>query len=208
MIKKDEGIILNVIPFSDTDAILSIYSQNHGKKSFIVKGGLSNKSKKRPYMQVGYWVEFIFYEKATRELQKITDIHLIYLFKELNSSPIKNCLFMTMIELFRETVREEETPDKHLYHFFINYIIQLENTQNPWKIWLEFHEFLLAQIGYGGNIIQEPSFEYSHIYCPSIFFLQKVQKIYNEYSKHIENFKIPKSFEVLRQLVRIDTSLL
>lgn len=201
MIKKDEGVILRVTPFSESDAILTIYTKNHGKKSFFVKGGLSLKSKKRPFLKEGYWVEFVFYDKPTRELQKITDLHLIQFFIELHTNPIKNCLVLCMIEIFREVVQEEEICDKNLYQFLIQYITQIEgSSNNVFKLWLNFHEELLTKIGYGMEV-QEPSANYFNHQNYFHLFVQNCYKIYNEFSKNIESFKIPKSFDVLRQLI-------
>jgi DNA repair protein RecO (recombination protein O) len=199
MIKKDEGLILRVTPFSESDAIVSIYTKNHGKKSFFVKAGLSHKSKKRPFLQEGYWVEFVFYERTTRELQKITDIHLIQLFIELTTHPIKNCLLLCMIELFREVVREEEIPDEDLYQFLTQYIISMDASSNVFEVWLNFHEDLLTKIGYGTRV-EEPLPNYVHqdFYHS---FIKTSYQAYNEFSKNIDNFKIPKSFEVLKQLI-------
>ncbi len=200
MIKKDEGLILRVIPFSESDAILSIYSKNHGKKSFFVKGGLSNKSKKRPFLKEGYWVEYVFYDKSTRELQKITDIHLVQFFMELSTNPIKNCLFLCILEIFREVVKEEEVCDEDLYQFLIHYVKEMESTEKIFELWLNFHEELLAKIGYGVDV-QEPIFNPYHQDYFIHQFMQMAYKIYNEFSKNIDNFKIPKSFEVLKQLI-------
>jgi DNA repair protein RecO (recombination protein O) len=152
MIKKDEGLILRVTPFSESDAIITIYTQNHGKKSFFVKGGLSNKSKKRPLLKEGYWVEFVFYDKSTRELQKITDIHLVHFFMELTMNPIKNCLYLCIVEIFREVVKEEEICDDDLYQFLIQYVNEMEESKKIFELWLNFHEELLSKIGYGMEV--------------------------------------------------------
>lgn len=199
MIKKDEGLILRVTPFSESDAVVSIYTKNHGKKSFFVKAGLSHRSKKRPFLKEGYWVEFVFYDRTTRELQKITDIHLVKLFIELTTHPIKNCLLLCMIELFREVVQEEEVCDEDLYQFLVQYVTALDSATDVFEVWLDFHEDLLTKIGYGTEI-QEPLRAYLHqdFYHS---FVKSSYKAYNEFSRNIDNFKIPKSFEVLKQLI-------
>lgn len=199
MIKKEEGFILRVTPFMETDVVLSIFTKNHGSKSFFIKGGLSNRSKKKPILKEGNWVEFVFYDKPSRSLQKITDIHLVKFFLQLSSHPIKNCLFLCMIEIFREVVREEEVPDEELYQLVSEYIMDLEITDNPFERWLDFHEELLMRIGYGREIRDSYStYSYSENHHT---FIQNAYKNYHEFSKNIDNFKIPKSFEVLKQLL-------
>jgi DNA repair protein RecO (recombination protein O) len=200
MIKKSEGIILRVTPFSESDAIITIYSKNYGKKSFIIKGGLSKKSKKRVFIKEGYWIEFVFYEKSTREIQKLTDIHLVQYFFNIMNKPLGFCLLLTMIEIFREVIYEEEVPDIELYNFLIQSIQALEKNENMLDIWLNFHEELLAFVGYGKEV--QESFQYYSSNTAS--FIKQAYSIYNKFAKNIEGFKIPKSFEVLKQMYNIN----
>ncbi len=199
MIKKDDGIILRVTSYSDTDAIILIYTKLHGKKSFFVKGGLSNRSKIKPFLQVGHWVEFVFYDKASRELQKITDLHLVKFFIELTTQSMKTCFWWCMLELFNQVVYEEELPDEELYHFLIHNMIQLNDTMNNEQIWFDFHEELLLRIGYG-KIVREINQNYES-FMNKHNFIQRSYQIYDEFARNIESFKIPKSFEVIKQLI-------
>jgi len=201
MIKKTEGIILRVTPYSESDAVCLIYTKSYGKKSFFVKGGLSKRTKKRVYLKEGLWVEIVFYEKSSRQLQKLTDIHLVQHFMDISTHPIKLCLWLNMIEVFRDVIYEEELPDEDLYNFLIQSKASLENCTSNWEeVWIHFHMDLLAQIGYGGNMVSDYS---NNEYGLSKNFVSKAYRVYEEYAKHIEGFRIPKSFEVLKQMLGV-----
>lgn len=143
MIRKTEAIVLNTRKFGDSSMICSMYTKQYGRRNFLIKGYRSTKARNRhSYFQPMSIIDMVFYHKESRELQMVTESSNRYFFQSLQTDPVKITLGMVVIELFYNTVKEEEPNfplfeflgkvlveldrrDKHLIHVFLHYLVQL-----------------------------------------------------------------------------------
>jgi DNA repair protein RecO (recombination protein O) len=76
-ILKTEAIILKTWKLRETSLILSAYTLDFGKIKFVAKGARGSKSKLKGCLEPLSHVGIVFYEKKTRDLQLLTQAHLI-----------------------------------------------------------------------------------------------------------------------------------
>ncbi len=129
MTRKTEGLVLRTIKYQENHLITTIYTEAYGLQSFIIKGYYSARSRrKHSYFQPLSIIEVVFFYKKTQSLQKVSESKLVYLLRDAQSHPIKLSLGLTIVEMFYDTVKEEET-NQALYHFLKSIIIQLDQSE-------------------------------------------------------------------------------
>ena len=70
-----EGIVLRSIKYGESSVIATIFSREFGRQSFIINSARSNKSKnKARILQPLFLVEFVSYQKQSREVQRVKEI--------------------------------------------------------------------------------------------------------------------------------------
>jgi DNA repair protein RecO (recombination protein O) len=145
MIRKTEAIVLNTRKFGDTSLICTMYTRAYGRRNFIIKGYRSTRARKRhSYFQPMSMIDIVYYHKDNRDLQMITESSNRYFLQTLQTDPIKITLGMVVMEVFHQTVKEEEPNDplfafldnvlaeldrrdKHLIHVFLHFLVQLSS---------------------------------------------------------------------------------
>lgn len=145
MIRKTEAIVLHTRKFGDTSLICTMYTRAYGRRNFIIKGYRSTRARKRhSYFQPMSIIDIVYYHKDSRDLQIITESSNRYFLQTLQTDPVKITLGMVVIELFYQTVKEEEPNfplfeflgrvlveldrrEKHLIHIFLHYLVQLSS---------------------------------------------------------------------------------
>lgn len=149
MIVTTHGYVLRRMPYQDTSLIVTLYTQSHGIKDFIVKGARGGRGKSRQsFFQLLNHLEVVFYNKPTRELQTLTDCNLASPTPTLHTHPVKMVYVMLLAEVFYKSVREHE-PNPALYDFLHNGVQQLElHTDRLFELaaWLMLH--LTGHLGF------------------------------------------------------------
>ncbi|MEM7035449.1 MAG: DNA repair protein RecO [Bacteroidota bacterium] len=126
MIRKTEAIVLNTRKFGDSSLITSMYTRVYGRQNYLIKGYRSTRAKKRhSYFQPMSVIEVVFYHKDNRDLQLITESTNRYFFQSLQTNPIKITLGMVVMEVFYQSVREEERNDQ-LFDFLKSILIEFD----------------------------------------------------------------------------------
>ncbi|MFK7926452.1 MAG: DNA repair protein RecO, partial [Bacteroidia bacterium] len=98
-------------------------------RSFIIKGYRSSRSRGRhSYFQPLSIVDIVFWQKDNRSLQKITDSKINILLQEAQTDPIKMSIGLAMMEIFYDTVKEEEV-NPQLYQFLRSVILRIDQEE-------------------------------------------------------------------------------
>jgi DNA repair protein RecO (recombination protein O) len=74
---KTNAFVLKKLNYGDSSKIATFYTRQHGKISGIIKGARSPKSKMGAVVDVLNHVEIVFYQKASREVQLVSEATLI-----------------------------------------------------------------------------------------------------------------------------------
>ena len=110
-INKTHAIILHSRKQGETSKILSIFSQNFGKLSVMVKGSRSIKSRYWGVLEVFNYVSIVFYRKETRNLQYVSNAEIINHFPNIHSQLGKMALAAIPCEIIeRSEEREHNNP--------------------------------------------------------------------------------------------------
>ena len=177
MLLKTEGIVLRTIKHQDSNLITTIYTQQFGLRSFMLKGYRSGRGRNRhSYFQPLSIVDIVFMQRDNRSLQRVTDSNCGYLLHTVQTQPVKLSLGLAIIEIFSDTVKEEEAnPD--MYALLYQTILKLEQSERRLvHIFIYFVLHLARYLGFGVNDQSKDS-RYVHFdYKNGSFFPAKEQK--------------------------------
>lgn len=111
MLHKTRGIVLRTVKYGDTSVILSIFTELFGIQSYIVNGVRTAKPKaKGNLLQPGNILEMVVYHQEQKNLQRISEFKLGYLYTALRFNVVKNTVTLYMIELLQKCLKQ---PEQH-----------------------------------------------------------------------------------------------
>jgi len=126
MLVKTNGIVLHSLKYSDSASIMTVYTRQFGRVSYMVHGVNKKKSVCRAaFLQALTIVEMDVLHVPGKEIQQIKDMRLAYPFVGIPFHPVKNSLALFISELLFRTLRRTE-PDESLYLFLENSIQTLD----------------------------------------------------------------------------------
>lgn len=103
MICKSPAIILNSRKYSDSSKIISAFTQEFGKLSFIAKGAYSNKSKFGASLEPLSYVELTFYKKHNSDLHILSACDIIQNLKALHKDMQQMSVGLSIAETIYKT---------------------------------------------------------------------------------------------------------
>ena len=150
---KTRGIVLHHIKYGDTSIIVTIYTEEKGRQSYIVKGSRSQKSKlKANLFQPLYLLDMDIYFRESRSLQGIKEAKHIMPFTDIPYNMNKSTISLFLAEVLYRTLREEEA-NPTLFEFLVNTIKLLDTEKDGIE---NFHlVFLVRLIKYLGFMPNE-----------------------------------------------------
>ena len=114
---KTAGIVLHSLKYSDSATIVTIYTQQFGRVSYMVYGVNKKKAVCRPaLLQPLSIVELDVTHTPTKEIQRIKEIRTAIPFIEIPFEPVKNSIALFLSEVLFRTLRQSE-PDEELFDF-------------------------------------------------------------------------------------------
>jgi DNA repair protein RecO (recombination protein O) len=123
---KTTGIVLHSIKHTDSTTIITIYTQQFGRVSYLVHGVNRKKSICRPsFLQPLSIVEMDVFHTPGKDIQRIKEMRMLHQFTGIPYDPIKNSLALFLSEVLFRTLRQTE-PDDSLFLFLENSIQQLD----------------------------------------------------------------------------------
>jgi DNA repair protein RecO (recombination protein O) len=150
MICRTEGIVLRATPFDEHQLIASVYTLDYGLKNFIVPGAYSKSGKigKHIYFQPLAVLDLIFYEKAGRDLQKITEVHYKHIYEQWHTHPVKSSYGFVLAELFAKSLIPEQ-PNEDQYLYLKSFLLLFDQTPHSlYQLFVYFLYHLTAYLGF------------------------------------------------------------
>ncbi len=127
---KTEGIILHSMKYSDKANIITVYTRQYGRTSYMVYGANKKKSSVRSaLLQPLSLVEMNVTHIPGKELHSIKDLQIIYPFVGIPYNPVKNSIALFLSETLFRVLRQSD-PDDNLFVFLENSIQQLDNIED------------------------------------------------------------------------------
>ncbi len=117
MLEKTKGIVLHHLKFGESSIITEMYTENFGRKSFIMKGVRGRKSKlKANLIQPLFLLYVEFYNNEKQDLKLVKEFSLAENFTHFPYDVKKSGQAIFMAEVLYKTIRQEE-PDPSLFDF-------------------------------------------------------------------------------------------
>ncbi len=123
---KTSGVVLHALKYTDSSSIITVYTRQFGRISYMVHG--MNKKKSlcpAAFIQPLSLVEIDVYHTPGKNIQRLKEIRMEHPFTGIPYDPIKNSLALFLSEVLFRTLRQSE-PDESLYLFLENSILQLD----------------------------------------------------------------------------------
>ncbi|MBO9729097.1 MAG: DNA repair protein RecO [Chitinophaga sp.] len=125
MLHKTRGIVLRTVRYGDTSLIVTMFTELFGVQSYMVNGARSSKPKaaKGNLLQPGNILELVVYHNEIRNLQRISEFKLAYIYQSIHLNVVKNTVALYMIELLQKCLKQ---PEQQLdLYYFTEHTLQL-----------------------------------------------------------------------------------
>ena len=140
------GIVLRTVRYGDTSLIVDLFTENHGRMSFMA----STLRAKRSVRSVSFWQPLSMVEFSAEllpnggKLPRPSDVRTYYNYIDLPFSPIKSTLALFLAEFLSAALREEKenTP---LYRYIESSLQWLDLADSPASI-ANFHLAFLMHL--------------------------------------------------------------
>ncbi len=141
----DEGIVLARRNYSEADRILSVYTKNHGRISFIAKGVRRPQSRKRGHIEIFSYIKL--QGVRGKSLDLITEAEVIDNFARIRKSLKKVSLAYYFMEVIGRTTHENE-PHIEIFDLIYEFLNKLKTEFQLKKLRLDFIYRLLTISGF------------------------------------------------------------
>jgi len=123
---KTSGIVLHSIKHTDSATIITVYTRQFGRVSYMVHGVNRKKAVCRAaILQPLSIVEMDVFHTPGKSIQRLKEMRMEHHFTGIPFNPVKNSLALFLSEVLYRTLRQTE-PDDTLYLFLENSILQLD----------------------------------------------------------------------------------
>ena len=147
-ILKTEAIVLSKLNYGDTSLIVSLFTKELGRISAILKGARNPKAKTGMKVDPINYVEVVFYNKDTRDLQIISSADIIKYYAGIKENLDKLKYAHSVIELVKSLTPEHE-QNVRLFNGLVRILSLFEtSTEPPNVVFARFFLFFLHEIGY------------------------------------------------------------
>jgi DNA repair protein RecO (recombination protein O) len=145
---KTEAVVLSKLNYGDSSSIVTLFTKEYGKLSAMLKGGRNPKSKLSLIVDPINYLEVIFYNNPSRDLQILSSADIKAHFSKIKDDLDKLKYAHSVIELVKNLSVEHEV-NKKLFSGIIR-ILELmgEGKENPAVTFGRFFLFFLKELGY------------------------------------------------------------
>lgn len=130
MISTSKAIVLKTIKYGDTSLIIHVFTKEHGKIAFIVKGARKVKTKiKANIIQPLSILEIQYRLNSKKEIQLLTEARLLYIYKSIPVDMVKTAMALYLLELINRSIRSKE-ENTGLFTFLYQFLLALDDVSN------------------------------------------------------------------------------
>ena len=148
MLHKTRGIVLKTTLYSESSVIVQMFTEKFGIQSYIINGVKKPRAKIRMNMlQPLHLVEMIVYHKANTNIQRISELRPVPIFRSIPYDIIKSTIILFLNEVLYKSIRQQ-TTDEHLFDFIFSAVCWFDESD---ELNVNFHlSFLLKLSRYLG----------------------------------------------------------
>jgi DNA repair protein RecO (recombination protein O) len=145
---KTEAIVLGKINYGDSSSIASLFTEDFGRLSAIVKGARSPKSKYGKIVDLINHLLIVLYKKESREVQLLSGADIIDHYPAIKSDLNKLKYAYSIAELVRNLLAEHEA-NKKIFKGIVKILGKINSEEESADILFgRFFIFFLREIGY------------------------------------------------------------
>ncbi|MFU8860528.1 MAG: DNA repair protein RecO [Cyclonatronaceae bacterium] len=144
MIKKTPAIVLRSVDFRESSKIVTLFTQQEGKVSVMVRGAKSPNSKYAGLMQTGNILDVIYYHKISRSVQSLSDASYRQKTFNIQSDYEKLGVAMALLEMTDQLVHSHETSGD-LFQFAESVLVWLHNAEGRIRNIFPYIQMRLAE---------------------------------------------------------------
>lgn len=189
-----EAIVLNITRYSDTGSVVHLYTADHGRMQFVVYGN-KLKGLLRPLNIIEY--TSTRRNNAPTQMGTLSSASLLYTPKRLTIEVQRQCLAMFIAEVLASTLRHPMS-DKPLYDWLCEVIQHLDQDAEISNLHLQFMIDYATHLGIGIDDTEHA--QWFTLPCNRSERQQRLHDLTAYYEEHIEDFREPKSLEVLMEV--------
>ena len=150
-LQKTNAIVLSKIDFGDTSKIVTLFTEDFGRETCIIKGGRSSKSKIGGIVDVLNHIQVVFYKKASREVQMISQADLISHYPHTKENLDRLKYSSGVIELLNSLTIANEV-NKRLFKGSVKILDLINDPDNdPQLLFVKYFIFFIDELGYSLN---------------------------------------------------------
>lgn len=188
------AIVLSLTKYSDTGSIAHLYTAEQGRMQYIVYG-----NKYRGILRPLSIVEFTTTKRqnAPQEIGRLSSVSFLYTPQLLATDIQRQCIAMYIAEILSTTLRHPMS-DKPLFDWLCEIIKRLDTDVDISNLHLLFLIEYASHLGIGIDDTEHPDW-YKSPYSRKER-QQRLRELCLYYSEHIEDFRLPKSLDVLMEV--------
>jgi|SRR5690554_2850079 len=133
-----KGVVLRSIDYSDTSAIVKIFTHNHGLRSFLIRA-VKGKRKKTAYLQPLSLIEIEYHLHERKDLLVAGNIRFLESYHSIPVHPHKRMVGLFLAEVLGEVVKSDHL-DEPLFDYIHSHLLLFD--LEDWNA--NFHLFFLA----------------------------------------------------------------
>lgn len=147
-IVKTEAVVLSKMNYGDSSSIASLFTEDFGKITVIVKGARSPKSKYGRVVDPLNYLSVVLYKKESREVQLLSQADIIEHYSKIKNDLIKLSYAYAVVELVKNLLAEHET-NKKIFRAIVKILGRFNlSEEKPEITFGRFFIFFLKEIGY------------------------------------------------------------
>ena len=188
------AIVLNIARYSDTGSIVHLYTAEHGRMQYAVYGN-KLKGVLRPLSVIEY--TSTRRNNAPTQMGTLSSASLLYPLQRLTIDVQRQCVAMFVAEVLASTLRHPMS-DQPLYEWLCEVIQHLDQDAEISNLHLRFLLYYATYLGIGIDDTEHPEW----FIAPNNRSerQKRLRELIAYYEEHIEDFRAPKSLEVLMEV--------
>ena len=154
MILSSQGVILKVFPYSNTSTICNVFTNDHGKLTFIAKGVRKPKNPLLSILQPFNLLELQYYYKKNRNMQLIKEADILIGFDKLRNNISSITIGSAILNIINR-IFEPEYSNETIFRLIYKTLNKLSSAHTHNKVFFIFFMFHLSkQLGFMPNIYE------------------------------------------------------
>ncbi|QNJ97632.1 DNA repair protein RecO [Constantimarinum furrinae] len=149
MVVTTKAIVLSSLKYSESDLIVSCFTETFGLKSYLLRGILkSRKGKLRvSHFQPLTQLDLVAVHKNKGTLERISEAKVLQPYQSLHTDVVKGAIVMFLSEMLKNSINEEH-PDPELFKFLEQSLYWLDTHDKVSNFHLLFLLKLTAYLGF------------------------------------------------------------